>query len=58
MGWVSTLDGYKLLRREEVGGGVSFVKWGEGTMMVGARRSGGYFFLRGVRPGDSVPGRT
>ena len=41
-----------------MGGGVSFVKWGEGTMMVGARRSGGYFFLRGVRPGDSVPGRT
>jgi len=41
-----------------VAGGVFFVFWGEGTMMVGARRSGGCFLLRGVRPGDSVPGRT
>jgi len=32
-----------------VGGGVLFVKWGEGTMVVGVGRSGGYFLLRGVR---------
>jgi len=45
-------DGPKLLRREDVGRGVSFVEWGEGTMMIGLRRNGGYFFKGGQARGQ------
>jgi len=38
-------DGPKLLMKRGSGEGeFSFVEWGEGTMWVGSRRVGGYFF--------------
>jgi len=42
----------KLLRREDVGRGVSFVEWGEGTIVIGLRRNGGYFFKGGQARGQ------
>jgi len=35
-----------------VGRGVSCVEWGEGTMMIGLRRNGGYFFKGGQARGQ------
>jgi len=29
-----------------------------GLVVVGIGRGGGYFLLRGIRPGDGVPGRA